>query len=262
MKRILFGASLLLVTAFGFAANADTIRFELTGFGVTTGVKDNTTDNLLLKFDIDTSAPFISTSGNAIGRTEFGLGPLSNFSMQVFDSAGAVIADLGLSPGPNPFGNAKLFQTRLNLNNGVPQPGSNRLEISLGSNELTGTGPKNNTSIVLQSTVGIAGASGNFVQDLLFDDPTKLLSNIEVGLPIAIENLDSNLGPSTTGVQADSFFDPNALGNFLFDSITVSNVTPVDPPISAVPLPASSLLLLTGLGGVFVSFRRRRIVKV
>lgn len=142
MKIVFLSASLLLATTFGFAANADTIRFELTGFGVTTGAKDNTSDDLLLKFDIDTSTPFVSTSGNAIGRTEFGLGPLSNFSMQVFDSAGAVIADLGLNPGPNPFGNAKLFQTRLNLNNGDPQPGSNRVEILMGADELTGIGPK------------------------------------------------------------------------------------------------------------------------
>ena len=154
----------------------------------------------------------------------------------------------------NNSGLADVQQFRAAGNFGIPIAGSNRLSVDLNALDLTGISATTgflDVNLSASTFLSFNQQAPDFVADVLFDDPTSLLSNIQLGLPIDRENFDIVADPGLIGINS------TIVGNFLFDTITIEDVTPVaPPPPSAIPVPAAGWLLLAGLGGL-AAMRRK-----
>ena len=89
-----------------------------------------------------------------------------------------------------------------------------------------------------------AGSFNGFVMDILFGP--NILS------------LAYNAGASTLGVTSTSFSATSMSFNFADQGFGTAVFDVTAGPAAVIPLPAASLMLLTGLGGMAVLRRRRR----
>lgn len=226
------------------ASSALPIRFETTGIGF--GADPN---RFAMNFDIETSSPLTNTPpASEVNPRNFSINAIENFSFDLFDSANVLQTTLTLKDTLTP--KDAVFQSRENFNNGVPSAGSNILRLNLSFLDLDSSNP--NIAPPGQLSISFTSSpfsAGEFVSNILFDDPDALLSNIMLDLPITRNNF-SNVG------STDVFTNSSAFGSFAFDTISVSSVN-----VNAVPLPASIWFMGAGLVGLFGVFRSRKSAK-
>lgn len=247
MKRNFFVPALLaapIVLGLASASTALPIRFETTGTGF--GADPN---RFAMTFDIDTSSPLTNTPpASEVAFRNFDISAIENFSFALFDSTDTLLTTLTLND--TLVQRDAVTQSRENFNNGIPTPGSNIFRFSLGFADLISSNP----AIATPGSMSISFTSspfsaGEFVSNILFDDPDVLLSNIMLDLPITRNNF-SNVG------STDVFTNSSQFGSFAFDTVSVSSLN-----VNAVPLPASIWFMGAGLVGLFGVFRSRKSAK-
>lgn len=168
----------------------------------------------------------------------FGPTALIDLSIKVFDGAGTKTQDIGFAGNNSNL--VDVIQRRSVFGPNI-QVGSNDLQAGLNALDLTGLSATTgflDINLSVSPFISFGGGADVFVANLLFDDPASLLSNIQLGLPIARANLDDARDPAVFGLNS------TLMGNFLFDSISVSQIVvdPVDPPVNPVLLRAGCCL--------------------
>ena len=251
-NRKIYGAvAALFMAAFVQPASAATLEFTIGASGQAGTGTDGQTATL--SFQLDTDAPLLNTPATEAQPHSFGGAALVDFSLMVSDVFGGLIHDIGFA-GDN-SGLVDVQQFRAAGNFGVPIADTNRLSVDLNALDLTGISATTgflDVNLSASTFLSFNQQAPDFLADILFDDPAVLLSNAQLGLPIVRDNFDIVADPGLIGINS------TIVGNFLFDTVSVADVTPVTPPPPAVPLPAAGWLLLAGFGSLAAMRRRTK----
>lgn len=171
-------------------------------------------------------------------KHEFGAAALAFFEATVND--GGVLSSYGVDLSQT--GLISVNQSRTRAFNMI-MSGSTGLSVELSGAAITGITTNGFLNVNLSSRGNISFSDGSdvFISNLLFDDPTVLLGNTLVDDMTNVLNFSDGGGTDVNST---------VIGNFAFDSISVSEVT-------AVPVPMPAVLLLAGLVGLGAVRRRR-----